>query len=79
MKRIQTLPDFMLDVEFDDGRRVLYDVKDDIEHTKGFDDLYDNEALFQNFRLDESRTIVSWSDQMDLPSDMIYEYGVKAE
>ncbi len=32
-------------------------------------------GLFRQVRLDESRTCVFWNSDIDLPSDIIYEYG----
>ena len=63
-----------LTVTFDDGRRVLYDVKEDL-NLPGYDALGANPGLFQNVQLDPSCTCVFWNDEIDLPSDAIYEYG----
>lgn len=72
---ITPLPDYMLSVLFDDGRRVLYDVKDDIKQLPGYDLLKTVAGLFEQVQLDESRTCVFWNDEIDLPSHAIYEYG----
>ena len=32
-------------------------------------------GFFRNVQLDESRTCVYWNDDIDLPSDAIYEFG----
>ena len=69
------MENYMLEVDFDDGRKVLYDVKDDIASLPGYDDLKNIYGLFEQVRLDESRTCVFWNDNIDLPSDAIYEYG----
>lgn len=73
---ITPLPDYMLSVLFDDGRRVLYDVKDDIKQLPGYDLLETVAGLFEQVQLDESRTCVFWNDEIDLPSHAIYEYGM---
>ena len=73
---LQPMPDYKLLVRFDDGKQVLYDVKDDIQTLPGYKLLGEVEGLFQNVRLDESRTCVYWTNEIDLPSDAIYEYGV---
>ena len=67
--------DYLLQVTFDDGRVVKYDVMDDIRTIPAFGDLLTQPALFQNAQLDQSRTCIYWSEQIDLPSDTIYEYG----
>ena len=68
------LPDYTLHVEFDDGKRVLYDVTEDMS-LPGYDRLRTVYGLFRQAQLDESRTCVYWNDEIDLPSDIIYEYG----
>lgn len=71
---VKPLPDFQLDVHFDDGRRVIYDVKEDL-NLPGYSALRDVFGLFAQIQLDESRTCVFWNDNIDLPSHAIYEYG----
>ncbi len=71
---ITPLPDYRLAVSFDDGKRVIYDVKEDM-HLPGYQQLRDVTGLFGQVQLDKSRTCVYWNDEIDLPSDTIYEYG----
>lgn len=78
IKSIQPLEDFNLLVEFDEGEKVIYDVKDDIKTLEDFRVLETEYGLFQNARLDSSRTCVYWNDRVDLPSDTILEYGQPA-
>lgn len=77
IKTYQPLDNYQLLVSFDDGRQVRYDVADDIAILPAFQDLKTEYGLFENAQLDSSRTCIYWSDQIDLPSDTIYEYGVK--
>lgn len=67
---------YTLNVVFDDGKKVIYDVKTDM-NLPGYDDLKAIHGLFNNFMLDESRTCVYWNDYIDLASDAIYEYGTE--
>ena len=60
---------------FDGGEQVLYDVKEDVENIPDFKPLETEPCLFKNFSLDTSRTCVTWTDRIDLPSDTILEYG----
>ena len=76
IKSIRPLQDYMLQVCFDNGVKVLYDVKDDIRTLKDFKVLETECGLFQNAQLDSSRTCVFWNDRVDLASDTILEYGV---
>ena len=70
----QPLPDFLLSVSFDDGKRVVYDVKEDMG-LPGYVALRDVRGLFEQVQLDPSRTCVYWNSEIDLPSNAIYEYG----
>ena len=74
ISRIASLPGYKLDVSFDDGRRVIYDVKEDMG-LPGYSALRDVFGLFEQVQLDESRTCVFWNDYIDLPSHALYEYG----
>lgn len=78
IKEIKALENFVLFVIFDDGYKVYYDVKEDIEQLPSFRSLKEEYGLFNQFELDASRTCVTWSDEIDLPSDSIYEYGIAA-
>lgn len=75
IKEVKPLPDYSLSVTFDDGKSVVYDVKDDINQLEDYKDLVTVHGLFNHVQLDESRTCVFWNDRIDLPSDTIYEYG----
>lgn len=74
IKQLSVLPDFMLSVVFDDGRHVIYDVKEDMG-LPGYSLLREVPGLFGQAQLDKSRTCVYWNDEIDLPSDTLYEYG----
>ena len=76
IKMVEPMTDFKLKVLFDDGKTVIYDVKEDIETIESYKDLADVNGLFEQVKLDESRTCVYWNDQIDLPSETIYEYGI---
>lgn len=76
IESIRPLQDYMLLVCFDDGVKVLYDVKDDIRTLNDFKVLETEYGLFQNAQLDSSRTCIFWNDRVDLASDTIREYGI---
>ncbi len=78
IKTLKAMDDFLLAVEFDDGRKVIYDVKEYIETLPTFRALKEVYGLFRQVQLDSSRTCVYWNDEIDLASDSIYEYGVAA-
>ena len=75
IKEVKPLPDYNLSVTFDDGKSVIYDVKDDIGQIDDYKDLVTVHGLFNHVQLDESRTCVFWNERIGLPSDTIYEYG----
>ena len=75
IKKLQPKEGFRLLVEFDDGKRVIYDVNSDINDIPSYQDLRTINGLFNSVQLDASRTCVFWTDDIDLPSDIIYEYG----
>ncbi len=79
IKNVEPQKDFQLCVSFDDGKTVIYDVKEDINQISAFEDLRTQCGLFENVQLDESRTCLFWNDYIDLPSDTIYEYGKQAD
>lgn len=75
IKTIEALDNLVLHVTFDGGEEVLYDVKEDVKDITDFRSLETEPCLFKNFTLDSSRTCVTWTDRIDLPSDTILEYG----
>lgn len=78
IKEVKPLSDYKLSVKFDDGKSVIYDVKDDIETLPNYDELKKIAGLFETVQLDKSRTCIFWNDYIDLPCDTIYEYGINA-
>ncbi len=55
---LEALPGLELRVTFDDGGRVLYDVTEDVGTISSYAPLKDVPGLFQQVRLDASRTCV---------------------
>lgn len=75
IKSVKPQKNYILHVIFDDGKECLYNVKEDIENIYQYSDLETIPGLFDQVQLDESRTCVFWNDDIDLPSDAIYEKG----
>ena len=75
IKNIEPLDNFVLLVTFDDNKIMEYDMKDDIKELPGYSDLQTIPGLWQQVNIDESRTCVYWNDYIDLPSDILYEFG----
>ena len=78
IKSIKALENFILEIVFDDGKKVHYDMKEDMETLPNYYKL-EEDNLFENFQLDESRAFVTWTKEIDLPSDILYEYGVEVD
>ena len=75
IKSLNALDNYIIEVFFDDGKHVVYDVKPDIEQLDDFKQLLSLQGLWNQIQLDKSRTCVFWNDRIDLASDIIYEYG----
>ena len=75
IKSVKPQKNYILHVVFDDGKDCLYNVKEDIDSIEQYKDLQEINGLFEQAQLDESRTCVFWNDFIDIPSDIIYEYG----
>lgn len=75
IKSVIDKDNYNLEVFFDDGKKVLYDVLDDINTIDSFKNLVIIPGLWKQYTLDESRTCIYWNDYIDLASDTIYEYG----
>lgn len=78
IKDFNTINNYRLKVIFDDGRQVIYDMSEDMQTLPGYRDLQ-QPGLFNAAQLDESRTCIYWNDYIDIPSDIIYEYGCDIE
>lgn len=78
IRNVTPLPDYKLYIVFDDGKRIMYDVKEDMT-LPGYDALRTIPTLFEHVQLDTSRTCIYWNEDIDLPSDMVYEYGKPVE
>ena len=77
IKSVKPLENFVLNIVFDDGKDILYDVKNDIQAIPSYEALKTIHGLFQQVQLDQSRTCIYWNDYIDLPSDALYEYGIE--
>lgn len=77
IKSIKTKDNFQLEIWFESGECVIYDLNDDIETIEDFGVLKTEPHLFENVQVDESRTCIYWNDRVDLPSDTLLEYGTR--
>lgn len=77
IKDLKVLEKYKLLVTFDNEKKVVYNVEDDINSIPSYSDLKNIPGLFESAHLDSSRTCVEWNEFIDLPSDIIYKYGIK--
>lgn len=75
VKDVRPLTGFRLYIVFDDGEKRIYDVKEDIDTIEGYKALKTVPGLFEQVKIDLSRTCVFWNEDIDLPSDTLLEYG----
>lgn len=76
-KDLKVLEKYKLLVTFDNEKKVVYDVENDINSILTYLDLKTIPVLFENAHLDSSRTCIEWNEFIDLPSDIIYKYGIE--
>ena len=76
IKSFSILDNYKMLVCFDDGKQVNYDVGDDIRSLSAFHPLVTQIGLYKSAQLDKRRTCIYWNEQIDLPSDTIYQYGL---
>ena len=53
---------YLLFAEFDDGKKVIYNINDDIEKTPFFIELKDNVYLYNSAQLDLSLSLIHISE-----------------
>ena len=63
IKEAFPLENYILKVIFDDGKTVLYDVKDDVTKIPSYSPLIKTYKLFEQFQVDSSRTVIYWNDR----------------
>ena len=75
IESLKTRENYQLEILFENGECVLYDVGADIATISDFEVLKFEPHFFENVQVDETRTCVYWNDRIDLPSDTLLEYG----
>ncbi len=73
IKKFIFMDDYLIHIIFQDGKEIIYDLKEDF-NLPGYSILKD-EHLYRSGELSESKCFLRWNDQIDLPSDILYEYG----
>jgi len=74
IRSVQPLPDRVLSVLFDDGRKVLFEPTEYLT-IDNYDVFSLASGLFEQAKIDKKRTCVYWTDFVFVPADVIYENG----
>lgn len=75
IKAIEPLPDRVLLVSFDDGRRVRFEPTEYLAGYAGYDVFSVAPGLFNQAKPDRARRCVCWTESVFLPADLIYAEG----
>ena len=75
---VETLDNYVLEIIFDDGKKVHFDMKTMMDAVPEYQKLRENN-LFENYTVDESGGCIVWTDMIDMPSDGLYEYGMEVQ
>ena len=76
VKAVEPLDDMILSVEFENGVKKKYDVKQLIPKFGVYDDLKYND-LFKRVRVDCGGYAVAWTDEIDISEYELWENGEK--
>jgi hypothetical protein len=60
------LDDYFLNISFDNGEKIIYDVKPMIEKHDEFKALVNISGLFEQVKIDQGGYGISWNDDIDL-------------
>ncbi len=75
VKSVNTLPDYMLSVQFSEGVTKVYDTKLLFEKWPAFDKLRTEPGYFDKVSVDVGGYGIIWDDYLDLSCDELYENG----
>lgn len=75
IKTVKVLRDFTISVIFQDGTEKEYDVRILYENYPQFRMFEQKKGLFEQIRVDTGGYGISWSDELDLASEEIWQNG----
>lgn len=75
IKKVETLSNKMLKVEFENNKIKYYNMKNIIEKIKEFE-ILNNENIFNNAQVDKGGYAVIWNDDLDIDCEELYQNGV---
>ena len=78
IKKVLAKENLIIEVEFDDKTRKIYDVKKVINKWSIFENLKDEE-LFKKVKIDLGGYGISWNEDIDLSCEEIWQNGEKID
>ena len=79
VKRVASLPEFRLSIQFCEGVTKLYDVKPLFNKIAEFKYFEDHPEEFDSVLVDVGGYGIIWNDELDLSCDELWENGVRVE
>lgn len=76
VKDVKALDNYILYVDFEDGKSKTYDMKQLIDRIKDFEPLLYVNGLFKEVKVDVGGYGISWNDYIDLSCNELYNNGV---
>lgn len=75
LKSVKALPNYMLEVIFENDEIKYYDVKQLFEKWVIFENLKSVKGLFEQVKVDAGGYGISWNDELDLSCNELYSNG----
>lgn len=76
VKSIKTLPNYILDITFENGVIKKYDIKLLFKKWPIFESLKTTAGLFEQVTVDAGGYGISWNDELDLSCNELWENGI---
>lgn len=74
-KEVRFLEDVIVEVTFQDGKIIRYDMSKMFSKYPQLEELRKNRELFENGHLDQGGYGIIWNDELDFSASSIYENG----
>ncbi len=77
IKTVKALPNYILEVIFENDEIKYYDVKQLFEKWVIFENLKNVKGLFEQVKVDAGGYGISWNEELDLSCNELYSNGKK--
>lgn len=75
LKAVKALPNYMLEIIFENNEIKYYDVKQLFDKWIIFENLKSVKGLFEQVKIDAGGYGISWNDELDLSCNELYTNG----